>query len=193
MKKRLNIPLLLGIVLILISLCFVGFSLIKNHTENQNAQKIVSEIVAFLPPITPGSTEERFDNTMPALQLYGQDYLALLEVPGQDICLPVAAGWDAGKLSSAPRHYFGSAYNNSLIIGGSDRSGQLDFCVRSDVGQTVTVTDMTGARFSYRIVKIERASDVDAARLMDGNPGLTLFTKDSSTFDYIILRCQLFL
>ena len=63
MKKRLNIPLLLGIVLILISLCFVGFSLIKNHTENQNAQKIVSEIVAFLPPITPGSTEERFDNS----------------------------------------------------------------------------------------------------------------------------------
>ena len=52
---------------------------------------------------------------------------------------------------------------------------------------------MTGARFSYRIVKIERASNVDAARLMDGNPGLTLFAKDSSTFDYIILRCQLFL
>ena len=191
MKKQLNIPLLLGIVLILISLGFLVFSLIKNHVDDENAQNVADQIRSLLPPITPGSMEDRSDNSMPVLQLNGQDYLALLEVPSQNVCLPVAAGWDVNALSALPRHYFGSAYNNTLIIGGSDRAGQFDFCPKIDIGEAVTVTDMTGSRYTYRVTKIQRASSVDAARLTQGNPGLTLFAKDSSTFDYIILRCQL--
>ena len=191
MKKKLNIPLLLGILLILLSLIFVGISMIRHQLDDQQSQRITAQIKDLLPPITPGSIEDRGDNTMPALQLQGQDYVALLEVPGRNICLPVAAGWDTNKLSAAPRHYFGSAYNNSLIIGGSDRSGQLDFCSSIDIGETVTVTDMTGARYTYLVKRIERFSSIDAEVLTKKAPGLTLFVKDSSTFDYIVLRCQL--
>jgi hypothetical protein len=104
-----------------------------------------------------------FDALTPAhfREIDGVDYVALLEIPQLEIALPVAAGWDGENLSDAPRRFSGSSYDHSLVIGGADHAGQFAFCDQIGHDTRVTVTDMTGARFSYEVVRIDRRAHAE--------------------------------
>lgn len=186
MKRK--VILILGCLLVLAGLALVPVS---RHWEKQNAagaRDTAMELLSRMPETTRGLPHTRQNSTMPVLQLEGVDYAAVLEVPLFDAVLPVAAGWDAGALRRQPCRYYGSPWDNTLVIGGADGKGQLDFITRIDVGTQVLITDMTGAQFAYRVRTVERASKADTDTLL-GEDGLTLFARNSYGLEYVILRC----
>lgn len=128
---------------------------------------------------------------MPILQIDGVDYAALLEIPAFDIRLPIANNWNSQKLSDPPARFSGSVNQEPLVIGGADEAYQFGFCDKIENGTPITITDMTGAQFSYTVSQIDRSNSAQAQWLMKTDWDLTLFCRDKLTLEYIAVRCSL--
>ena len=186
MKRK--VILILGCLLVLTGL---ALALVSQFLGTQNATKAretAMQLLARMPKTTQGLPHTRQNTVMPVLELKGVDHAAVLEAPQYDVVLPVANGWDRNMLRRQPCRYYGSAYDNTLVIGGSDGKGQLDFVTRIDVGTQVLITDMTGAQFTYRVQVVERSSQANADTLCT-EEGLTLFARNSYGLEYVIVRC----
>jgi sortase A len=190
MKKR-KIPLLpvLGICLILASVLLVLIFQTRMHRGAQHSQKILSRMEQLLPERTPGVPGIYPASGMPVLELENVDYVAMLEVPAFGVALPVTDHWDSSELSHSPSRFFGSAYDNTLIIGGADDPRQFGFCDKIELGAQITVTDMTGAQFTYTVSGADRAKHAEPQWLMDAECDLTLFCRDIYSMEYIAVRC----
>lgn len=187
--KKVPILQILGICLIICSLALLGGSKLLAFKAQSLTASVVEEIEALLPERMEGSMEEYTNMNMPVIQIDGQDFSGLIEVPAFGVTLPIFNTWDSAKITSFPCRFYGSTYDGSLVIGGSDQSGQFDFCSKIDLGAYVCVTDMTGAEFDYRVTKISRSKTADAEVLVNDQPGLTLFVRDQYSLDYIVVRC----
>lgn len=188
MKKG-NILLLAGLILLVCSLVLVAFWQFRSIPANRRNQLAVQQIQALLPPQTPGITDQFSSMEMPALQIDGKNYIGLLDIPAFGVTLPVRSSWSSLQSGVCPCRFSGSVYDGSLILGGTDQEGQFDFLEQIQIGDTVAVTDMTGARFSYTVSRIQRAGDADKDVLLDQTSQLTLFARDSFSLEYIIVRC----
>lgn len=189
MKKLHNLFFLSGVLLMAASLCLLLFTQLRSSRAEAVCAEAVSKIEALLPERMAGLPGAYANPEMPVLQIDGQDYACLLEVPGFGITLPVASQWDRKDVFSHPCRFFGSAYDNSLIIGGADQSGQLDFLSRLDIGDSIRITDMNGTEFRYAVSQIDRSSSADYEVLASQAYGLTLFVRSSHFREYILVRC----
>ena len=192
MKKR-KFPLLLvlGAGLILISLSMLIAYQIDRIQGEQYCQRIASKIDSLLPEKTVGIPGTYPKSCMPVLEVESADYAALLEIPAYGLSLPVADKWDSNNLSQSPARFFGSAYDNTLIIGGIDSPQQFGFCKEIELGAYVTITDMTGHQFTYTVSKVERSDHAETSWLTDHESALTLFCHDIYAMEYIAVRCIL--
>ena len=190
MKGKWNVFQWLGLVLILISLCLlVGSELLAGYHQKK-AEALTDQLSAMLPQRTAGTPEDYSDPEMPILQLEGQDFSGLIQIPAFGVTLPIGSRWDRNLVSQYPCRFWGSAYDSTLVLGGKDREGQFDFCTRMDHGDVVMITDMTGTQFRYTVSRIDRSKDASAEILSEDAWDLTLFARDSGSMDYIIVRCQ---
>lgn len=190
-KRRYLIFFAAGGVLILFSLVWVIILQLQLHLGSDQSDRVVAEMEAILPDPSEGELGVYADPGMPTLQIDGVDYVAMIEIPAFDIKLPVANRWDSSLLSDAPARFSGSAYDSTLVIGGTDYSRQFAFCDQIELDTTVILTDMTGAQFLYRVSAIHRSDDAKREWLTDGAGDLTLFCKDTYSMQYIAVRCQL--
>ena len=186
MKRK--VILILGCLLVLAGLALALVSQMVGKQDAVKARERAMQLLSRIPKTTRGLPHTRQNTVMPVLQLDGVDHVAVLEVPMFDVVLPVVNGWDRSMLRRQPCRYYGSAYDNTLVIGGSDGEGQLAFVSRIDVGMQVLVTDMTGVQFAYRVRVVERSSQADADTLCT-EEGLTLFARNSYGLEYVIVRC----
>ena len=185
--KRLQ---LFGLILLSCGiLALLGNFLVGQWAETEN-EKALEQMASILPPATPGVVDQYSDMEMPSLELNGKDYIALLEVPKYGAQLPVRSQWNSVAAGNCPSRFYGTVYDGSLIIGGSGREGQLDFLGWIENGDTILITDMTGAQYAYRVTKIFRTSSAGQEMLMDETSDLTLFAWNNMGLEYIVVRCQ---
>lgn len=191
MKGKMNLLQKIGVLLVAVScLLAMGTELLASWNR-RTAENLAQQIQASLPETTEGNPENYTDKDMPVLQLKREDFCGLLQVPSFGISLPIGNSWRSAAVSRYPSRFWGSAYDNSLIIGGSPEEAQFAFCGRLDLGDEIRVTDMTGARFSYEVAAIDRRSHADMDTLQEKESHLILFVRDDATLDYIIVRCLL--
>lgn len=190
-KRKFPIFLVLGIGLILVSIAMVLTFQIRTHLGVKHSQTILSNMEQILPERTAGVPGSYLTSAMPVLEIEDADYVAMLEVPSFAIALPVADRWDRNALFSSPCRFYGSAYDNTLIIGGADDPRQFGFCDEIEHGAQIIVTDMTGAQFTYTVSKIDRAKHAETQWLMDSDCALTLFCHNVYSMEYIAVRCDL--
>ena len=188
-KQRFPLIPVLGITLLLLGLgLFVVFQ-IQLHTGTRKSLETADKLEKILPERTQGAAGFYPDVNMPALEIDGMDYVAMLEIPTFGLQLPVAAAWNGDQLAQSPARFLGSAYDNTLVIGGADHEGQFAFCGEIDHGAAVIVTDMTGAQFTYTVARVDRAGHAPAQWLTEGDWDLTLFCHDVYAMEYIAVRC----
>ena len=190
MKKG-TIFLLLGIILILASLAMLVFAQYQTRQSEGEAAHVANTIDSLLPERSSGFPGMYSNSQMPVLQVEGNDFIALVDIPGFGITLPVGSSWDTGKLSSYPCRFWGSLYDNSMIIGGSGQSGQFDFFDRLSPGASIVVTDMMGCEYSYSVTRIDRTHSATYERLCEGAFPLVLFAGNRYATEYLIVRCEL--
>ena len=178
-----------GIVLVLCGMLLLVYVLLNRGGFAEDNEKVLEYMNEILPGRSEGFVEERSNNEMPAVEFGGSNYSMILEIPKYSRTLPVRSQWNKYRIDRCPCRFSGSAYDGSLIIGGSDGKGQLEFVTALYPGDTICVTDMRGVRFSYKVALIERSGNASASVLEDRNYQLTLFAKDSGFNEYVIVRC----
>lgn len=190
-KRKINILLLLAVVLVAALIGVTGYSQLKSHLALRRAHDLVEQLQQLLPETHKGTWDDRTNMSMPVLQVDQENLCALLEIPAFDVRLPVNSTWKNRDLSSRPCRYHGSIYDGSLIIGGSDRKGQFDFCDRIDTGNVVIVTDMTGAQYTYSVVIVERYGEMNPQILTESEYDLTLYMRTDRKTEYLVVRCDM--
>ena len=189
MKKRKISPILIiGVGFILLSGIFMLVFQIRVKMGGGKCERVVQQMDEILPDPTPGMVGT-VALSMPVLEIEGKDYCAMLEIPAFGVRLPVTSRWENKKLLEAPARFWGSTYNHSLVIGGSDFAEQFSFCDQIEHGTLVEITDMTGARFVYTVSRIDRAKHAEASWLQQEEFALTLFCRDLYTLEYVAVRC----
>lgn len=174
-KRKVSLPFILGAVLILVSLCFVLVFQYRMYAGTRKSQLVVSKLGEMLPERVPGVPGMYLDSGVPVLEIDGIDYVAMLEIPLLGFKLPVADNWDADKLTESTARFYGSAYDQTLVIAGVDYPKQFGFCDKIEHGTKVVVTDMTGAQFAYTVSRIDRAQNAENQWLLHEDYDLTLF------------------
>ena len=190
MSRGKKLAALLGALLLVAAAGLFVLQQVGATQAEKRAAALLETLYAALPDITAGSADDRMDMAMPVLEAEGINFAAILEVPMFDCALPVSSPWSEKSLRNYPCRFYGSLYDRSLIIGGSDQAGQLDFLEQIDIGHRVSITDMTGAKYSYSVYRVDRAKHADADVLLDDGAAVTLFARDSFSLEYIIVRCK---
>lgn len=185
MTKAAKILLFLGFALLALSLGMLLLLHFGDTKAQEDAETLLQQLDILLPPPTPGVPDTYRVPVMPTLEVGGRDVVAIVEIPAFGLRLPVLGSWEAGSALGIPRRFSGSAYSGDLIIGGS--AAQFACFAQIPAGTQVTVTDMTGAVFSYTVSRIGRSTTADAATLSGSN--LTLFARQTHSLEYILLRC----
>jgi len=189
-KRRFPLPAIVGISLIVIGLGLVITLQIRMHIGTVQRQEILASMEELWPDRSAGIPGTDLGSHMPVLEIEGEDYVAMLQIPALNVTLPVADTWDNGKLYRSPARFYGSAYDNTLVVGGADDSRQFSFCDKIDNGTVITITDMIGTQFSYAVSRVDRARKAESQWLMDTDHDLTLFCWDYLSMEYVAVRCD---
>lgn len=180
----------LGALLILASAGLLMWSMRAEQTAAAQLPVLSRRIAAAVPRRSEATLSDCPSGAMPALELDGTDYIALLELPGLTAELPICAKWDGKTARSMPCRFSGSAYDRNLVIGGTDAEGQFDFITVVNLSDAVYLTDMAGQVYTYRVTDIKRSNSAEEQVLLGTGCDLTLFARRAIASEYILICCM---
>ena len=181
---------IIGVLLVLIGVGTLGISRLSQSKARENAANTIATMRTLMPEIKNAVSGERYDYTMPMLEIGGDNYIGIIEIPLYDTCLPINGVWSKKDVSKHPCRYTGSVYDGSLVIGGSDNKGQFDFMKQISIGDYVFITDTVGNRFSYIVSDIEITNDISAENLCSEEYELTFYARNTYNLKYTVVRCE---
>lgn len=154
-------------VLAAVGALFLLAALISLYAPYRKAHKAAAklpEIAQALIDLLPRTKTQDFPTSLPSMPIRvyeGTDYIALVEFPAFDVCLPVRAEYADGNAGLCPFLESGSAYDGDLLIGGIRARGQFDFFDRVDIGDAVWLTDMRGGKYLYEVITVRHSRKLD--------------------------------
>ncbi len=181
-----KIIMTLGVLLIAAGALITVFSVGKEKMTVADREETLAFLKERLPSEKKGYKEERSTFAMPLLSCEGVDYAALFSYPRFSVELPVAAVWNTDLVPQVPCRFTGSPYDGTLVIGGT-----FDFIDSVDIGDEITVTDLQGYVFTYRVTSVLHSKSASASRLTDGNADLTFFSRSAKGREYLLVRCSM--
>ena len=113
---------------------------------------------------------------MPGIELDGNRYIGLLEIPVLNISLPVIKEWSYPNLKIAPCRYEGSAYTKDLIIAAHNYNSHFGGLKTLKPGEEVRFWDVDGNLFTYEVAATEVLGGTAVEEMLSGEWDLTLFT-----------------
>lgn len=189
-------------------LCLVGaVALVAyNRWDSERAGDCADKIVSvFVDKMEPVSEEEPVVMTidpyreMPVLEIDGDEYIGLLEIPSLSILLPVMKEWDYDKLKISPCRYSGSYFEDNLVVCGHNYARHFSPVRGISMGADVYFTNPDGLKIHYVADNIQTVEPTAVADMIDnsvdGAPDqnqwdLTLFTCNLGGATRCAVRCQ---
>ena len=116
---------------------------------------------------------------MPTEEIDGYEYIGVIEVPAEEISLPVMAEWDYVRLKISPCRFVGSYYTNNMVICAHNYSRHFYQLLSIAVGTDVYFTTVEGVQYHYVVSNREEVYPNEVERMCDAAGGswdLTLFT-----------------
>ena len=190
-KKRTLLIMVSGILLIAASAAVILFSYTAQNKAEEEAKQAVTAIFDLIPEVYTGAPDGRQNTEMPVMELGGEDFAGIVEVPLYNRVLPLGSAWGKYRVTKHPCIYTGSMYDGSLVIGGSENPGQFDFMKQITGGDLITVTDMTGMRYSYLVSDVQKTKDVSYENLTSLDADLVLFARENYGTGYTLVLCNL--
>lgn len=176
--------------------------------DGRRAEHRAKEVVRQLGELTPGPQIGGFDRealktqadaptddpepkrALSAVEVDGNEYIGILEIPDLGLTLPVMKEWSDAKLRLAPCRYGGSAYLDDFIIAAHNYPQHFGNLNSLEAGDRILFTDVQGNAFSY-VVAWTELLDGGAVEEMDrGDWDLTLFTCTLGGKRRVTVRCE---
>ncbi len=197
----------MGVLFLAFSFCMIMY----NIREDQQAQKFSNVAVkTLMKDISENISENTEDNVlqdipvgtwentvvsysdmeMPIQKVDGLDYIGVLEIPELSLMLPILDDWSYSKLKKAPCRYFGSSYQDNLVIMAHNYACHFGKLQDLSYGQLITFTDIDGNISTYQVIAIEIFEPTQVEEMMAGLGDLTLFTCTASGSSRVVVGCE---
>ncbi len=209
MGKRLGrICMITGAVLIVAALSLVLWNQNEDKKSGDSAREILSQLIVQI-PTTEAAQDDLFSEaeipendlfeeyqqeseTQPEevlLEVDGEMYLGVVEIPALGLELPVMSDWSYPNLKKAPCRFKGSQLTDDLILIAHNYNSHFGNISSLQTGDIVRITDCAGAVSDYEIVQIEEVGGYDIEQMESGDWDLTLFTCTYSGTSRVTVRC----
>lgn len=179
----------LGVAVVAVALAITAVTFVGQRCAVDKAAETVAALYAVMPEQKKAAADDRVNQEMPMLETDGVNYIGILEVPKFGCTLPIGGIWDSRRITRYPHRFTGSVYDATLVIGGSDQAGQLDFVTVITTGDVLFIVDTEGNRYSFQVEEVTTTKDVSRENLCAEEYDLTLFARNVYAFDYTVVRC----
>lgn len=202
--KKGNFFLTLGLLFFLAAIFVAGFNLYINVQAGEEARDIANALRVEIKdkPIDAQNIDiEGFienanvDNIMPVIEIAGYSYIGTLEISDLELVLPIMEDWNDERLRVSPCRYFGSYYEDNMVIAGHNYARHFSPIKTLSVGTKISFTDVEGNVYPYEISWSEslKGNQVQEMTTKSGEPGkdwdLTLFTCSFDGGKRVAIRC----
>lgn len=167
---------MIGVLLIAASLAVVGYNMYDSNRARLESAAVTDKLVNMIddPSYSADAADAR---QMPVLYIDGEPFIGYLDIPDLGITLPVAAELTDAKLKKTPCLYFGTLYQNDMVIGGHNYVSHFGRLGRLSVGAQISFTDAEGNVYSYTLDRVRTVGETDGEALLQQDGwDLTLFT-----------------
>ena len=127
---------------------------------------------------------------MKSVDVNGQSFIGILEIPAIDIKLPIQTEWSSENAKTSPCRYKGSVYENDLIVAGHNyqrHCGKLGNLVSGD---SIIVTDVDGRKYYYEVTYTEEIGTYEVDKMDEGTWDFTVFTCTIGGASRVTVRCD---
>ena len=184
-----------GILLKAAALCLTGFNVWDGWRAGRESQKVLEQMAGNtvenrtdLSGVSELSGEEK---RLPVIPVDGNDYIGVLEIPDQNLALPVMEDWSYPKLRIAPCRYKGSAEEKDLIIAGHNYDRHFGGLKQLSPGDPVEFTDVEGICYRYEVAEVLTMEGTAVEEMETGDWDMTLFTCTIGGQFRVAVRCAL--
>ena len=181
-----------GILLMLIGVAMLvcaGWMLKNNDQEERAAgdsaervllavqEQVEAEILNPTPsPTGGGNVLPTAIPEMPTIEIDGNQYIGYLEMPTIEIKLPVMSDWSYDQLKIAPCRYWGSVYDDTMVILGHNYRRHFHKIKQLEIGDPVQFIDADGNIYAYKVAALEVLNPNEVEKMVTSDYDLTLFT-----------------
>ena len=162
MIKRINFFTVFGIIFLLGALTLSGYNFYDEYRAAQSVQNILEDaaeptdeennVVGEL-VVSDYLLDPEMD--MPVKTVDGQKYVGVLKIPALSLTLPVLNDWSYGKFKIAPCKYYGSVYQDNMVIAAHNYRRHFGKLKTLKPGNSVSFTDIDGNEFEYEVTEVQ--------------------------------------
>lgn len=202
-----RIPIAIGALLVICAIALTLYNVFENNKVQAESEGIVSQLAEQISAgtvqtqIPAGTKAEEAtelpyylldpDLEMPTQKIDGNDYIGVVSISALGVTLPVISEYSESALKTAPCRYFGTAYQNNLVIAAHNYRAHFGRLSKLSPGDEVVFTDIDGNVFVYEVVETEILPPNAVEEVTCGEWDLTLFTCTYGGAQRITVRCDL--
>ena len=151
----------------------ISEQLIEKIDENVKSEETAAP-APYMDPNTP----------MPVELIDGYEYIGILEIPSEELSLPVMAEWDYDRLKISPCRFVGSYYADDLVICAHNYDLHLGRLLSIDIGVDVYFTNVEGLTIHYIVTNRETVEPTAVEQMIEntGNSETSLLDWDLTLF-----------
>mgnify|MGYP005805684489 FL=1 len=172
-----------GLLLIVAALSLIGYNLLDNYRAEQAAKHVLTALQEQMADEgVEGNLELsdyilKPDMEMPEVEIDGNYYIGILDMPSLGLSLPIISEWSYPNLRISPCRYSGSAYTGNFTIAGHNYTTAHFGPIRNlAAGDQIIFTDVEGRRFLYEVQVVEILEPTAVEDMLNDEWDLTLFT-----------------
>lgn len=189
MLKRLGV-LFLFIGLILLSISgYMAYTIILDiQTANRHNEEILTKLEELINEQGPVYS---YEDELKSLEIDGEEYLGVIDIPSVELSLPVYKDWNYDLLKLGPCRYKGSYKENDMILMSHYYEDQFEKIKKANMGDLVYFVSVDKQIYTYRIEYYETLKSFDGLILEEKTDwDLTLFTCNTYGFTRHVVRCS---
>lgn len=196
----------LGLLLIAAALLLAAFNVSREYRSKKAAQQVADQLKAGMKISAEGHTTDADiarnpgeteipdyllnpDMDMPALDMEGEKYIGILQIPSLSLELPVLRDGEEEKLDTALGCCGGSCYTGSMVIVGRNYPCFFGRLNRLRTGDEIVFTDIDGNVFLYEVQSAEQPETTVIQKLSGDGWALTLGSYTAVGHGVIAIRC----
>ena len=163
-RRGTKILLSLGIILLAAAAGVVAYQIGSGYMAQHRSDEVMEALMRAVPQYEDGDAEAtgRGEDPLPAIEIDGVSFVGYVELPVQDLKIPVAGSDYQGSKFAFQGH--GSPVKGKFRIGGKDSKGLFGTIDEIKPGERITFVDVNGIRYAYKVTglgSVREWADVD--------------------------------
>ena len=199
-RKIGNTLILLGLLLLLGAGGLAAYNIWDGIRADRASQHIIEEMNIGQDLVEALDREPDQDPEMPVIEVEGNYYIGILEIPSLQLTLPVMDRWDYTRLKISPCVYSGSYKTDDLVICAHNYARHFSPVKRIDIGADVYLITVDCRVYHYQVTNRETLQPGAVENMIENTNNttdgtvtnewdLTLFTCNTGGQTRCAVRC----